>query len=78
MLAQAGDWVTERNYLVSSLDYLDSPEGRQWDGLLGRINGSLAMWLKPQIDAIRRADPGAPSPCPTATSSWPGCPPTTP
>ena len=60
MLARAGDWVTERKYLVSTLDYLDSPEGRQWDGLMSRINGSLEMWLRPQIEAIRRADPKRP------------------
>ncbi|MGE5620606.1 MAG: cellulase family glycosylhydrolase [Sphingomonadaceae bacterium] len=55
-VAAAGAWVTERNYLVSTLDYIDSPEGRRWDGLLGTVNASLAMWLQPQIDAIRKAD----------------------
>ncbi|MHB1162286.1 MAG: cellulase family glycosylhydrolase, partial [Chloroflexota bacterium] len=55
-VAAAGAWVTERNYLVSTLDYIDSPEGRRWDGLLGTVNASLSMWLQPQIDAIRKAD----------------------
>ena len=55
-LAAAGAWVTERNYLVSTLDYVDSPEGRKWDGLLGTVNASLSMWLQPQIDGIRKAD----------------------
>ena len=55
-IAKAGAWVMERNYLVSTPDYMDSPEGRQWDGLLGTVNASLAMWLKPQVDAIRKVD----------------------
>ena len=56
MLADAGEWVTARSYLVSTLDYLDSPEGRRWDTLLGTLSASLAMWLQPQVDAIRKAD----------------------
>ncbi len=56
MLAAAGKWVTDRNYLVSTLDYVDSPEGRRWDSLLATINASLSMWLQPQIDAIRKVD----------------------
>jgi hypothetical protein len=56
LVADAGSWVTARDYLLSSLDYLDSPEGRRWDGLLGSVNASLAMWLQPQIDAIRATD----------------------
>ncbi len=55
-LSAAGAWVTARHYLVSILDYMDSPEGRKWDGLLGTVNASLAMWLQPQIDAIRKVD----------------------
>ena len=55
-VAAAGAWVTERGYLVTTLDYIDSPEGRRWDGLLSTVNASLAMWLQPQIDAIRKAD----------------------
>ena len=55
-VAAAGAWVTDRNYLVSILDYVDSPEGRRWDGLLGTVNASLSMWLQPQIDAIRKVD----------------------
>jgi hypothetical protein len=55
-IAKGGSWVTERNYLVSTLDYMDAPEGRKWDGLLASVNASLAMWLQPQVDAIRKVD----------------------
>ena len=56
LVAKAGAWVAARDYVLSALDYLDSPEGRQWNGLLGSVNASLAMWLQPQLDAIRQAD----------------------
>ncbi len=56
LAASAGNWVADRAYLVSALDYLDSPEGRRWDPLLQRVNDSLALWLRPQIEAIRKAD----------------------
>ncbi|HEX9016417.1 MAG TPA: hypothetical protein VF960_10550, partial [Chloroflexota bacterium] len=56
LVAKAGAWVAARDYVLSALDYLDSPEGRQWDGLLRSVNASLSMWLQPQLDAIRRAD----------------------
>ena len=56
LVAKSGSWVAERDYVLSTLDYLDSPEGRQWDGLLGSVNSSLAMWLQPQLDAIRQVD----------------------
>ncbi|HEX2922435.1 MAG TPA: cellulase family glycosylhydrolase [Chloroflexota bacterium] len=55
-IASAGAWVTERNYLVSTLDYMDAPDGRKWDDLLNAVNASLAMWLQPQVDAIRKVD----------------------
>jgi hypothetical protein len=56
MVDRAGAWVVARGYLVTALDYLDSPDGRQWDPLLARMNESLAMWIQPQLEAIRRAD----------------------
>ncbi len=56
MLAEAGEWVTARSYLVSTLDYLDSPGGRKWDSLMSVLNATLALWLQPQVDALRKAD----------------------
>ena len=60
MVEAAGTWVAERGYLVTTLDYLDSPEGRQWDPLLARVNASLAAWIQPQLAAIRQADSARP------------------
>lgn len=60
LASKAGTWVSDRDYVLSALDYLASPEGRQWDPLLSQVNASLGMWLQPQIDAIRRADKNHP------------------
>ena len=79
LVAKAGSWVTERDYLLSSLDYLDSPEGRA----VGRAAGGRGRLPGDVAPAADRRDPeggqrDTPSPPPTATSSWPGCPRTVP
>lgn len=55
-LAEAGDWVTARNYNVSTLDYLDSPDGARWGLLRDALDQTLAAWLKPQVEAVRAGD----------------------
>ncbi|MHB1005291.1 MAG: glycoside hydrolase 5 family protein [Chloroflexota bacterium] len=55
-IAAAGDWVTDRNYDVSSVDYMSAPESAKWRPLLDALDATLSAWLKPRVEAIRRAD----------------------
>lgn len=55
-LREAGQWVTARNYEVSTLDYIESPDSAKWRPLLDALNQTLAAWLKPQIEAVRAGD----------------------
>ena len=55
-LKEAGDWVTARNYEVSTLDYIESPDSAKWGPLLNVLDETLAAWLKPQIEAVRSSD----------------------
>ena len=57
LVKEAGDWVTARNYEVSTLDYLQSPDAVKWKPLLDVLDQTLAAWLKPQIEAVRSGDP---------------------
>ena len=52
-LDDAGKWVATRNYDVSTLDYMDSPDSARWAKLLEVIDGSLRIWIALQRDAIR-------------------------
>ena len=56
-LADAGRWVTARDYEVSTVDYINSPDSAKWRPLLGVLDQTLAAWLAPQTAAIREADP---------------------
>jgi hypothetical protein len=60
MLAEAAAWVKDHNFLRTTLDFLDAAAGQKWAPLVGALNSSLAAWIAPQIDAIRRADPTRP------------------
>jgi hypothetical protein len=59
MLADAAAFVRERSFSATTLDYLDlDPAGQKWTPLIKTLNGTLEAWLAPQVQAIRRADPG--------------------
>ena len=55
-LADAGNWVTARNYLVSTVDYINSPDSAKWRPLLDVLDQTLAAWLSPQVAALRGGD----------------------
>jgi len=55
-LDDAGKWVAARNYDVSALDYMDSPDSTRWAKLLEAVDGSLQVWIATQRDAIRSVD----------------------
>ena len=55
-LDEAGRWVAARNWEVSTLDYIDSPDSSRWHPLLGVLDDTLSAWLSPQIRAIREVD----------------------
>ena len=40
------------------VQYMQSPDSAKWRPLENALNNALAGWLKPQLDAIRGADPG--------------------
>jgi len=39
------------------VDYARSPESDRWNALKAALNDTLTAWLKPQLDAVRAADP---------------------
>src|SRR5437764_6647995 len=55
LLAEAATWVKEHG--GTTLDFLDDAAGRKWAPFTTALNASLQTWLKPQVDAIRAADP---------------------
>jgi hypothetical protein len=55
--AEAGKWVTDRGYTVTSLDYTQSAEGAKWKPLLDAWNSTLATWINTRMQAIRSVDP---------------------
>jgi hypothetical protein len=57
MLAEAAAWVRKRNFEVTTLDFLDDAAGQKWAPLTNALNATLQAWIRPQLDAIRRADP---------------------
>jgi hypothetical protein len=69
-LEEAQLWASARNALdaltdnprprVTALGYYQSPESAKWDPFEVALNDTFAAWLQPQLDALRRADPGRP------------------
>jgi len=55
MLAEAADWV--KGHGGTTLDYLDDPAGHKWAPLVSALNQTLQMWIQPQLEAIKSADP---------------------
>ena len=56
MLDDSAAWVkaTKDGNVVR---YLRSPEAAAWAPLIDALNDSLALWLRPRLAAVRRADP---------------------
>ncbi len=57
-LSAAASWISGRSYRVSVVDYLAAPESAPWQPFLAVLDAALAAWLGPQVNAVRRADPG--------------------
>jgi hypothetical protein len=60
MLSDASNFARDHGFRATTLDYLDDPAGQKWAPLIGAVNATLQAWLAPQVDAVRRADPGRP------------------
>jgi hypothetical protein len=60
MLAEATNWVKDRQYQGTTLDFLDDAAGQKWGPLVNALNGTLEAWLAPQVATIRKADPTRP------------------
>jgi hypothetical protein len=56
LLDDSAAWVKAKDGNI--VKYLRSPEGAAWAPLLDALNDSLALWLRPRLGAVRRADPG--------------------
>ncbi len=55
MLDDSAAWVQAKDGNV--VRYLRSPEAAAWTPLVDALNDSLALWLRPRLGAVRRADP---------------------
>jgi hypothetical protein len=55
LLDDSAAWIKTHDGNI--VTYLRSPEGATWAPLLDALNDSLAMWLRPRLGAVRRADP---------------------
>jgi hypothetical protein len=49
-------WAISHHTTV--VQYMHSADSAKWRGIQDALNDTLAAWLKPQLDAIRAADPG--------------------
>jgi hypothetical protein len=58
MLAEAAAWVKDHG--GTTLDFLDDAAGQKWGPLTSAMNATLQLWIKPQLDAIKAADPSRP------------------
>jgi hypothetical protein len=58
MLAEAAAWVKDHG--GTTLDFLDDAAGQKWAPFTAAMNSTLQAWIKPQLDAIKSADPGRP------------------
>lgn len=56
-LKAANDWISARNYRVSSVGFIRSAEAAPWQPFLTALNAALAAWLGPQVNAVRAAAP---------------------
>jgi hypothetical protein len=54
-IAEAQRWANSHHSSV--VQYAQSPDSGKWGALKNALNDTLGAWLKPQLDAIRGADP---------------------
>ncbi len=54
-MSDAETWANSNH--ASIVQYAQSPDSGKWGGLKTALNDTLAAWLKPQLDAVRVADP---------------------
>ncbi|MCC6627045.1 MAG: hypothetical protein IT340_06540 [Chloroflexi bacterium] len=57
-LDAAADWANDRPER-SSGDFATAPEAAPWQPFLAALSDTMLIWLAPQVEAIRAADPGA-------------------
>jgi len=57
-LAAASEWSSARNLSATIVEFIRSPEAQPWQPFLKALNTTVAVWLTPQVAAIRAADPG--------------------
>lgn len=55
MMDDSAAWVKEKDGNI--VRYLRSPEAAPWTPLVDALNDSLALWLRPRLAAVRKADP---------------------
>jgi Cellulase (glycosyl hydrolase family 5) len=55
LLAEAAAWVKDHG--GTTLDFLDDAAGQKWAPFTDALNRTLQAWIKPQLDAIKSADP---------------------
>ncbi|MCC6420060.1 MAG: hypothetical protein IT429_17635, partial [Gemmataceae bacterium] len=55
MMDDSAAWVKANDGNI--VRYLRSPEAAAWAPLVDALNDSLALWLRPRLAAVRRADP---------------------
>jgi hypothetical protein len=60
LLADASNWVRAAGFKSTTLDYLQDPSGAKWQPFVKALEDTLAAWLSPQVDELRRADPTKP------------------
>jgi hypothetical protein len=54
------EWVAAQRYAAGHAAFLRSAEAAPWRSFLSSLDATLRAWLRPQLDAIRAADPGRP------------------
>jgi hypothetical protein len=57
-LQAASNWISARNYAATIVQFIRSPEAEPWQPFLEALDATLAAWLRPQVAAVREADPG--------------------
>lgn len=56
LLADGASWVKDHG--GTTLDFLADAAGKKWAPFINAYNATLQAWIKPQLDAIKGADPG--------------------
>ncbi len=57
-VAAVSAWISGQGYDVSAVEFIRSPAAQPWQPFLEALDETLQGWLSPQLDAVRKADPG--------------------